>query len=697
MRSSIVKAMFVAAAAVPVSLVANTAGAQAFREELVFPPNFSIIAKPILLENPDAELDLVAGMDATNLNPTGSYLARVDAQGNPIVARHAYMGMVFSSGLAYAANGEVLVAGSRKLAANNQPDDYVLARYSKNLKPQSARYYYLGSNVEGLPNGVVGTADNGAILYGKYVLKVDSAGAIQWAFELPYPGEVTSAKQSTTGELIFTGSMTINQEKKPIVILLKETGTLRWANIFDDLDAVESFADIAESPTGGFVAFGTHKKTSNGEVTCEIVSIDGSGTVMTADRFLVGGGQPFGCTAGVVNDDGTVVAGAFRGTPNGLTSVVFARDLNSPWDSVWGQRFSSGAPKRIVQTQDLGYAFASPSAKGIAVTKVDSMGQGACATEHQSLESESIVLQTTPFSLIYRKFKREMVAIHEQEIMMNQEGVCFDDLCVADNDGDGICDDVDFCPNFQASDNGDGDGDGFGDACDLCPGDASLTNDDTDGDGFGDACDNCPNTWNPMQYDFDGNGQGDACVPSCFFIAQDQCCYSNSDVMWDGEVSSNQPNTVIPNGSFSVGDASSNGSDERRSFIKFDLGWLPSSTVVQYAAMRLHATNTVGNADVDVMAVGSNWNENTLTWNNAPTMLAPIASYQMSDALPTSYVWIPVQSTMQGWVDGSLANEGIMLQTTNLTPGALQTYTSGEDPIISSDRPILDMCFLIPE
>lgn len=200
-----------------------------------------------------------------------------------------------------------------------------------------------------------------------------------------------------------------------------------------------------------------------------------------------------------------------------------------------------------------------------------------------------------------------------------------------------------------------------------------------------------------MQYDFDNNGQGDACVPSCFFIAQDQCHYLNFDVMWDGEVSSNQPNTVIPNGSFSVGDASSNGSDERRSFIKFDISWLPPSTVVQYAAMRLHATNTTGNADVDVMPVTSNWNENTLTWNNAPATSAPIASYQMSDALPTSYLWIPLQSTMQGWVDGSLANEGIMLQTTNIAPGAMQTYTSGEDPIISADRPILDMCFVIPE
>lgn len=59
-----------------------------------------------------------------------------------------------------------------------------------------------------------------------------------------------------------------------------------------------------------------------------------------------------------------------------------------------------------------------------------------------------------------------------------------------DTDGDGICNDIDNCPNVVNPD--------------------QL---DTDGDGIGDACDNCPKVPNPLQEDTNGNGIGDACEP----------------------------------------------------------------------------------------------------------------------------------------------------------------------------------------
>jgi hypothetical protein len=80
-----------------------------------------------------------------------------------------------------------------------------------------------------------------------------------------------------------------------------------------------------------------------------------------------------------------------------------------------------------------------------------------------------------------------------------------------DPDGDGVCQDVDNCPDTYNPDQADADGDGIGDACDPCT--------DTDGDGFGNpgfaantcAVDNCPTTYNPDQADGDGDGIGDAC------------------------------------------------------------------------------------------------------------------------------------------------------------------------------------------
>ena len=51
--------------------------------------------------------------------------------------------------------------------------------------------------------------------------------------------------------------------------------------------------------------------------------------------------------------------------------------------------------------------------------------------------------------------------------------------------------------------------DGIGDACDICPNDPDN---DIDGDGICGDVDNCPNVYNPGQEDSDGDNIGDACL-----------------------------------------------------------------------------------------------------------------------------------------------------------------------------------------
>jgi subtilisin family serine protease len=93
-----------------------------------------------------------------------------------------------------------------------------------------------------------------------------------------------------------------------------------------------------------------------------------------------------------------------------------------------------------------------------------------------------------------------------------------------DDDGDGIPEGSDNCPEVSNPDQLDGDGDGVGDACDNCSGIANSGQEDLDGDGLGNACDpdddddgvldvddNCPLTDNPFQQDDDDDDFGDAC------------------------------------------------------------------------------------------------------------------------------------------------------------------------------------------
>jgi len=85
----------------------------------------------------------------------------------------------------------------------------------------------------------------------------------------------------------------------------------------------------------------------------------------------------------------------------------------------------------------------------------------------------------------------------------------------ADDDHDGVPQQIDNCPSTPNPWQLDADIDGIGDACDNCPAAANPNQLDTDNDAVGDVCDNCPSTPNPGQLDADLDGIGDACDPFC--------------------------------------------------------------------------------------------------------------------------------------------------------------------------------------
>jgi cytosine/adenosine deaminase-related metal-dependent hydrolase len=86
-----------------------------------------------------------------------------------------------------------------------------------------------------------------------------------------------------------------------------------------------------------------------------------------------------------------------------------------------------------------------------------------------------------------------------------------------DNDGDGIENANDNCPDVFNPKQGDLDEDGLGTACDPCPYAEDPTNcpkpdpTDRDGDGIPNTDDNCPRQSNPDQTDGDDDGIGDVC------------------------------------------------------------------------------------------------------------------------------------------------------------------------------------------
>lgn len=122
--------------------------------------------------------------------------------------------------------------------------------------------------------------------------------------------------------------------------------------------------------------------------------------------------------------------------------------------------------------------------------------------------------------------------------LIGVQGETNSSVCCPDADSDGVCDNVDNCPNVPNPAQVDTDADGIGDACDNCPTISNPGQEDADGDGIGDVCDacpldpyndqdgdgicgnvdNCPGIYNPLQEDANSNGIGDSCETCCVGI-----------------------------------------------------------------------------------------------------------------------------------------------------------------------------------
>ncbi len=123
--------------------------------------------------------------------------------------------------------------------------------------------------------------------------------------------------------------------------------------------------------------------------------------------------------------------------------------------------------------------------------------------------------------------------ISDCDIGCGPDGFC--SMAGEDQDGDGVGDACDNCPDRENSDQADTDEDGMGDICDSFPNDAAN---DSDGDGYSGNLDNCPLAPNSSQTDTDNDGIGDAC-DICIDVPNTQQADDDNDYV--GNVCDNCP------------------------------------------------------------------------------------------------------------------------------------------------------------
>ncbi|GAB6171988.1 hypothetical protein JCM15765_14660 [Paradesulfitobacterium aromaticivorans] len=105
-----------------------------------------------------------------------------------------------------------------------------------------------------------------------------------------------------------------------------------------------------------------------------------------------------------------------------------------------------------------------------------------------------------------------------------------------------------------------------------------------------------------------------------------------------------------------------------RAFIKFGLTSIPSNAVVSSSSITL---TEIGGQDTSSLSISTHkvlgsWDEATLTWNNKPPYDATAQS-TVSTLLGSNYkyTWALLASLVQGWVNNSAANYGVMFKLVN--------------------------------
>ncbi|MBP8717461.1 MAG: DNRLRE domain-containing protein [Candidatus Atribacteria bacterium] len=142
------------------------------------------------------------------------------------------------------------------------------------------------------------------------------------------------------------------------------------------------------------------------------------------------------------------------------------------------------------------------------------------------------------------------------------------------------------------------------------------------------------------------------------------------------------------------------GSTITRMYIKFYLSAVPANARIVGAYLNLYQYHTSGsnNFTTGLYRVTDDWDESTITWN-----LQPDSS---TDAEITNNItagagiwesWWDLDTLVQGWLDGSITNYGMVLKDTNETSvnNIAYFYTSDYTGDVT-ERPKLEIEYYIP-
>jgi hypothetical protein len=101
---------------------------------------------------------------------------------------------------------------------------------------------------------------------------------------------------------------------------------------------------------------------------------------------------------------------------------------------------------------------------------------------------------------------------------------------------------------------------------------------------------------------------------------------------------------------------------EDRSLIEFDVSDINANCTISIAEVSLLVTRD-DTLDLVVYRITQSWDDATTHWDNQPTFNLTV--YDSFNTSSTGPITITITSLVQGWVDGSFANHGLIIVAVN--------------------------------
>ncbi|AWZ49483.1 hypothetical protein C3495_11950 [Clostridiaceae bacterium 14S0207] len=128
-----------------------------------------------------------------------------------------------------------------------------------------------------------------------------------------------------------------------------------------------------------------------------------------------------------------------------------------------------------------------------------------------------------------------------------------------------------------------------------------------------------------------------------------------------------------------------------KSFLYFDVSQIPANNFIQSADLKLYVLQKTiaGSVTVNIYRLGGSFDPAFLTWSSSQNIPTIATTDTLLVTNNDEYVTADITDIVQGWVNGTQQNNGIMISIDNQVNGYIQ-FASNNNPLISC-YPVLEI------